>query len=267
MVTGKGQSMDKTRYEEIYQSLRDITDVGPVAKKFEIHPGIAYTILSQKTVTMVKSNFSNLKRSGPEQLEQWNSGKTIVEMAGINRIPATLMASLILKELNIPKKIAFNSPERLQNSRLSKEITEALQKDHFFSPHAHSLQLEKGKLGEEIILFWLKAHKIDFFTEDQLREQSMSKTPDFLLPEPITLEGKKVSWIESKAMFGDEQEHKYYMKKQFNHYEQMYGQGLVVYWYGFLNTLESNDHMIRSYPFFCEYEKKVSQLLNFGVHL
>lgn len=267
MVTGKGQSMDKTRYEEIYQSLRDITDVGPVAKKFEIHPGIAYTILSQKTVTMVKSNFSNLKRSGPEQLEQWNSGKTIVEMAGINRIPATLMASLILKELNIPKKIAFNSPERLQSSRLSKEITEALQKDHFFSPHAHSLQLEKGKMGEEIILFWLKAHKIDFFTEDQLREQSMSKTPDFLLPEPFTLEGKKVSWIESKAMFGDEQEHKYYMKKQFNHYEQMYGQGLVVYWYGFLNTLESNDHMIRSYPFFYEYEKKVSKLLNFGVHL
>lgn len=259
--------MDENRYEEIYQSLRDISDIRPVARKFEIHPGIAYTILSQKTVTMVKSNFSSLKRSGPEQLEQWNSGKTIVEMAGINRIPATLMASLILKELDIPKKIAFNFPERLQSSRLSKEITEALRNDHFFSPQAHSLQLEKGKLGEEIISFWLKAHEIDFFTEDQLREQSMSKTPDFLLPEPIALDGKKISWIESKAMFGDEQEHKYYMKKQFNHYEQMYGHGLVIYWYGYLDTLESDGHMIRSYTFFCECGKKVSQLLNFGVHL
>ncbi len=266
MVTGKGQSMDKNRYEEIYQSLWDITDVGSVAKRFEIHPGIAYTILSQKTVTMVKSKFSNLKRSGPVQLEQWNSGKTIVEMAGMNRIPATLMASLILKELNIPKKIAFNFPERLESSRLSKEITEALENDHFFSPRAHSLQLEKGKLGEEIISLWLKAHKIDFLTEDQLREQSMTKTPDFLLPESITLEGKKVSWIESKAMFGDEQEHKYYMKKQFSHYEQMCGHGLVVYWYGFLDTLENNGHIIKSYPFFEEYEKKVIELLNFGVH-
>ena len=267
MVTGKGQYMDKNRYEEIYHSLRDIADVGPVAKRFEIHPGIAYAILSQKTVTLVKSNFSNLKRSGSEQLKQWKKGITIAEMAEINRMPATLMASLILKELNIPKKIAFNSPERLQSRRLSTEITEALEIDHFFSPRAHSLQLEKGKLGEEIISFWLKAHKIDFLTEDQLREQSMTKTPDFLLPEPIILEGKKVSWIESKAMFGDEQEHKYYMKKQFSHYEQMYGHGLVIYWYGFLDTLESNGHAIKGYQFFDQCDNKIKELMNFGVHL
>jgi hypothetical protein len=124
--------MDKSRYEEIYHSLWDIADVGPVAKRFEIHPGIAYTILSQKTVTRVKSNFSNLKKSGSEQLKQWNNGKTIVEMAVTYRMPATLIASLILKELNIPKKIAFNSPERLQSRRLSKEIIEALEIDHFF---------------------------------------------------------------------------------------------------------------------------------------
>lgn len=259
--------MDKSRYEEIYHSLWDIADVGPVAKRFEIHPGIAYTILSQKTVTRVKSNFSNLKKSGPEQLKQWNNGKTIVEMAVTYRMPATLIASLILKELNIPKKIAFNSPERLQSRRLSKEIIEALEIDHFFSPRAHSLQLEKGKLGEEIISFWLKAHKIDFLTEEQLREQSMTKTPDFLLSEPIKVDGNEVSWIESKAMFGDEQEHKYYMKKQFSHYEQMYGHGLVIYWYGFLNTLESNGHEIKGYQFFDQCENKIKELMNFGVHL
>ena len=266
MVTGKEQDMDKSNYKEIYILLEDIADIGPVARRFDIHPGIAYTILSQKIVSMVKSNFGNLKKSAPAQLSQWNRGKTIVEMARTKKIPATLMASLILKELDIPKKMAFNSPARLQNSRLSREIIEALDTDHFFSPRAHSLQLEKGKLGEEIISLWLKAHNIDFLTEEQLREQNMTKTPDFLLSEPITIEGRKVFWIESKAMFGDEQEHKYYMKKQFSHYEQMCGYGLVVYWYGFLDTLESNGHIIKNYTFFEEYDKKVIELLNFGVH-
>jgi hypothetical protein len=47
--------MNKSKYEKIYELLEDITDIGPVAKTFGIHPGIAYTILSQKTVSKVKS--------------------------------------------------------------------------------------------------------------------------------------------------------------------------------------------------------------------
>ncbi|MCC7577061.1 MAG: TPD domain-containing protein [Methanomethylovorans sp.] len=266
MAIGKEQYMDKSKYEEIYESLEDITDIGPVAETFNIHPGIAYTILSQKTVSRVKTDFGRLKRSGPAQLEQWNRGRTILEMAKEKKIPATLIASLILKELNIPKKMAFNSPAKLQNRRLSLEIIQALENDHFFSPHAHNLQLEKGRLGEEIISRWLKAHKIDFLTEEQLREQNMTKTPDFLLPEPITIDGMKISWIESKAIFGDEREHKHYTKKQFSHYQQISGHGLVVYWYGFLDTLESNGHIIKSYLFFEKFKKDIIELLNFGVH-
>ncbi|MBC7086260.1 MAG: TPD domain-containing protein [Methanomethylovorans sp.] len=258
--------MDKNKYEEIYRLLEDVSDIEPVSKRFEIHPGIAYTILSQKTISIVKSNFGVLKRNGPAQLVQWNRGKSIVELAKAKKIPSTLMASVILKELNIPKKLAFNYPERIQNRRLRKEVMEALEMDCFFSPQAHSLQLEKGKLGEEIISLWLKAHKIDFLTEDQLREEKMGKTPDFLLLEPIILEGKKVSWIESKALFGDEQEHKYYMKKQFSHYEQISGYGLVIYWYGFIDDLENDGHVIKNYQFFDEYEQKITELLNFGVH-
>jgi hypothetical protein len=266
MVTGKEQYMDKSKYKEIYGLLEDIEDIGPVAKEFGVHPGIAYTILSQKTVSKVRSDFGHLKRNGPAQLEQWNRGKTILEMAGAEKIPATLMASVILKELNIPKKMAFNYPEKLQDKRLSQEIIQALDEDHFFSPHAHNLQLEKGRLGEEIISRWLKAHKIEFLTEVQLREQNTTKTPDFLLAEPITIDGIKVSWIESKAIFGDEQEHKRYTKKQFSHYEQMSGHGLVVYWYGFLDTLKSNGDIIKCYLFFEEFKKEVTELLNFGVH-
>lgn len=130
--------MDKSKYKEIYGLLEDIEDIGPVAKEFGVHPGIAYTILSQKTVSKVRSDFGHLKRNGPAQLEQWNRGKTILEMAGAEKIPATLMASVILKELNIPKKMAFNYPEKLQNKRLSQEIIQALDEDHFFL-HMHTI--------------------------------------------------------------------------------------------------------------------------------
>lgn len=94
----------------------------------------------------------------------------------------------------------------------------------------------------------------------------MTKTPDFLLSEPIMIDGKKIFWIESKAMFGDEKEHKHYTKKQFSHYEQMSGHGLIVYWYGFLDTLESNGHIIKCHQFFKGFENEVNELLNFGVH-
>ena len=59
------------------------------------------------------------------------------------------------------------------------------------------------------------------------------KTPDFLLKKSIKICDRDVCWIESKALFGELKEHRNYERKQFSEYSKCYGDGLVIYWFGF----------------------------------
>lgn len=261
----ESHNMNKDTYNKIYRSLNSIEDIAHISNYFNIHKGIIYSIFSQKIVYKVKSNYTQLKKSGSTLLKQWNNGKTIVEIANEKNIPPTLIVSIILKELNIPKKMVFNCPQKIYNKRLQKEILDAWKLDHFFSPLAHEIQSKRGKLGEEIIDLWLQNIKIDYLSEQQLRIQNLSKTPDFLFNDPLIINGQKIYWIESKSMFGSEYEHKYYTKKQFTFYEQMGGSGLIVYWYGYVDTISNQKNMIADYTFFSQYKKKITDLMNLGV--
>ena len=70
------------------------------------------------------------------------------------------------------------------------------------------------------------------------------KTPDFLLKKPITWHGDEYNWIESKASFGDEYIHRKNHRGQVSKYVELYGQGILVYWYGYLDTLRTRGYTI-----------------------
>ena len=255
--------MDIDTYEQIYGALDGVDDVERVAEHFCQPVGVIYSILNQKTVTEVKKKFSRVKSKSKTHLRVWNKGKTIVQIARRNKIPATLMVSMLLKEMGIPKKSFFKSMDELPDTRLKNEVKEAIESDFFFSPRAHELHTIKGQLGESILEAWLVEQGASFSTEEDLREMGMQKTPDFLLDEDMEIDGKKISWIESKALFGDEKEHQYYVKKQFTDYEENYGTGMVVYWYGFIDTITMNGHLIRDYQFFGKDWGIIDELLNY----
>lgn len=61
----------------------------------------------------------------------------------------------------------------------------------------------------------LKDLGIAFETEDDLREAGFSKTPDAKLLVPIGVRGRVVTWIDSKASFGDEYMHRHQAGEQF----------------------------------------------------
>lgn len=258
--------MDIETYNMIYERLETVNDIESVAEEFAQPLGTIHSILNQKVVTKVKRTFSKVKNRGPRHYRQWKKGKSISEIAKKNDIPATLMVSMLLKEMGIPKKGFIRNLDDYPDGRLKKEVLEAMELDYFFSPKAHDLHAEKGELGESVLATWLSEKGLTYRAEDDLRAEGFTKTPDFLLDEELEIDGVQVCWIESKALFGDEREHAYYIKKQFREYEENYGVGMIVYWYGFIDDISYNGNLIKDYEFFGEDWDMVEELLNFKTY-
>jgi hypothetical protein len=258
--------MNIDAYEQIYAALNGAADVSIISEHFLEPPGVIDSILNQKVVENVKRNFPRVKKRGQIQLKQWKKGMTIVDLAKKNNLPATLMVTILLKEMEIPKKSFLKNIDDSLDNRLSSEVKEAMESDYFFSPKAHDFHSEKGKMGEKILETWLISQNASFMTEEDLRAAGRSKTPDFLLDEALDIDGTKILWIESKALFGDVKEHQYYAKKQFNDYENNYGTGMVVYWYGFIDDISLNEHLIKDYKFFGNELDMLDELLNYVVY-
>ncbi len=103
-------------------------------------------------------------------------------------------------------------------------------------------------------------------TEADIRAQGDGKTPDFVLENPIRIDNLMVNWIESKALFGDDFEHEHYSKKQFREYAGIFGEGMVVYWYGYLENLPADGYLVKNYSFFEEYKEEIDGLFNYLVY-
>lgn len=68
---------------------------------------------------------------------------------------------------------------------------------------------------EALLCAKVKELGIPFKTEEDLREAGFSKTPDVRFEVPIGFKGRVVTWIDSKAAFGDEYNHQTQQTEQF----------------------------------------------------
>ena len=261
--------MDRQKYKNVYSSLYDFKDVFRLSEEYEEPEGMLATILNQKVVKMTRFKHRKIYSREQELFLIWKQGLSILELAKFNAFPPTLMASLIMKNCALPRKNInwlFKNIDSIKNHRLRKEVKKALEADYFFSPRAHEMQCKKGEMGEAVIRKWLNDRGIIYFTEEEIRSQGDGKTPDFVLPNPICIDQFMVSWIESKALFGDDFEHEHYSKKQFREYVNIFGKGMVVYWYGYLEDLPADSFLVKNHNFFEEFKKEVDQLFNYLVN-
>ncbi|MEL7664988.1 MAG: C15orf41 family protein [Methanosarcina mazei] len=263
--------MDRQTYQKLYSSLHNFRDVFRLSEEDTRPPGMLATILNQKIVKMTRFKHRKVYSREKELFLRWKQGRSILELAEHTFFPPTLMASLILKNCDLSRKNInwlFKHLDCIENRRLRREVRKALEADYFFSPRAHEMQCKKGEMGEEIIRKWLDDREIPYCTEAEIRAQGDGKTPDFVLSDPIPIEDHMVRWIESKALFGDDFEHKHYAKKQFREYADIFGEGMVVYWYGYLEDLGSEDegYLIKDHSFFGEYKEQTDELFNYLVY-
>ena len=128
----------------------------------------------------------------------------------------------------------------IRNGRLAGEIAECCALD---DDHGPCIDLVKNLVGVEYEMRLereLVASGLSFVREGELRSLGFDKTPDFKLDVPVYLPhtGACISWIDSKATFGDEQSHAEYYDTQFKFYLNRFGSGLVIYWFGYVSDID-----------------------------
>ena len=149
--------------------------------------------------------------------------------------------------------------DNLEDIRLKKELSEVCEVDNIYSPHGMELQYERGRLGEEKLYNWLDENGIGYKTEKDMRGK-YPKTPDSYLNKPIKYKGKEIHWIESKAIFGDYKEVRRHVKKQLLPYVELFGAGIVIYWFGYLCDIKPpKDVFFEDYNFIKRYNPKKNQ--------
>jgi len=138
------------------------------------------------------------------------------------------------KTLRHPEVFADDFP------RLAFEIELCNVVDDDYGPLSDIIKQSIGHEKEVFLKRRAKELNLVFKDEEQMRAEGFDKTPDLRLEIPIAIDGVVIHWIESKASFGDESTHAVYLKDQFWSYQNRFGPGIVIYWFGFVEELDVN---------------------------
>lgn len=245
-------------YTKLLKRLNKQSDIEKLAKKTDYQEDFLLVLYSQKIVANATKNYHKIKYLAQKYHTMWENGKTFFQIAQMIDFPPVLTGLLILKEEGISRKMYrkyLNDLTLVEDERLRKELQEVIDNDIVYSPDGNEIQAERGKAGEQKIHDWLTEHNFEFQTEKELTDK-YDKTPDFLLNKPINVRGTNIQWIESKATFGSKSEIKKNLKNQLIPYRELYGSGMVIYWFDFLQPIPIIDGiLIESGIFFEEWSE------------
>jgi len=233
--------MDRATYQRLYDALATYDDVHRIAHEEHWDEELLFVIHTHRVTRDATRRFYVVKRQIGRLAGQWKHGRTMLQIAREWRFPPVLLGQQMLGALGIPRKKVWGTflhPESAPDARIRREVDELLAADPIYSPRGMELQRERGRKGEERLQRWLEKHGVGYRTEKDLRGK-FSKTPDALLDEPIIFFGQKIQWIESKANFGDDVEMRKNLRRQLGPYTELFGEGVVVYWYGYVEGAES----------------------------
>ncbi|MFH0862106.1 MAG: C15orf41 family protein [Candidatus Altiarchaeota archaeon] len=232
--------MNSAEYRRIYGQLSSRDDIKRLSREEGLDEELLIVILSQKIVRNTKRTYYEIKNKAPSLLGHWMHGKKFTDIASKEGFSPVLTASLMLQHTGVSKKQFknyLNNPETIPDKRLKQEILDAMKEELIYSPEGTRMQWGRGKDVELTVKKWLDLRRVSYVTEYDAKKGEYTKTPDFRLEAPIKVQDKWVNWVECKASFGDESEYKRDYGKQLSHYVNLFGQGMVCYWYGYVEDM------------------------------
>ncbi len=238
--------MNRNLYSDIYYSLRRPEDIAKVAEQTKLPEELMLVIYTQRTVRFATRDYYQVVEMAPSLLRRWKNGEPMVKIARRLDFPPILLGLILLSQDNVGRKRFWKmvrEPETVGDKRLRAEMMAIRKSDILYSPEGAEVQKQRGVKGEEKLAIWLDEQGIKYRTEADLRGK-FPKTPDFLLDEPLDYNGYEIKWIDSKASFGDDIELRKNNRRQFHQYVTLFGKGLVLYWFGYIDDMKSEDSIL-----------------------
>lgn len=239
--------MDINRYKRLYRELNTYNDVKRLVKKTGLDEELLFVVYTQKHIRDVKRKYYLVGNKSKHLLRRWKEGETFSQLAAEERFSPIMMAQILMTEMGMLKKeraAIIRDHETCKDARIKKEMHDAVGEDMVYSQLGSELQRKRGVQGEENIKNWLDARGMTYRTEKDLRGK-FPKTVDFLLDKPFKVrfqthpeEERPIHWIESKGSFGDTRQITRDHREQLSKYVEMWGPGMVVYWFSYLDGLE-----------------------------
>jgi hypothetical protein len=232
--------MKHSEYMELYRKLSTPEDIDFLAENFGYGKELLLVIYTQRITRDATKRFYRVKDQAKRLLRMWQDGQTFVQIARKYDFPPVLTAMMILEQRKVSRKQFWklvSDPGLTKDTRLRRDLQQALKEDIVYSPAGVETQYTRGRWGEKKLFDWLEARGIQYRTEKQLKSE-YEKTPDVLLHKPIEWNGSKNYWIESKAIVGDPVEIRRHIRKQLGPYSEIFGDGIVVYWFGYVEDVK-----------------------------
>ena len=228
--------MKSSEYQELYRKLATPEDIDFLSENFGYDKELLLVIHTQRVTRDTTRKFYRVKNQANRLAYQWDHGESFLSIARRFEFPPVLMALMILEQMGTNRKTFwkyFTDAKMIPSARLRQEIDQIRGADIIYSPEGTETQYARGRWGEAQLKDWLVGLGAEYRTEAQIRGE-FDKTPDALLRTPIEWQGTRYFWVESKALVGDAFEVKRHLKKQLIPYTQLFGDGLVIYWFGYV---------------------------------
>jgi hypothetical protein len=226
-------------YQDLYRKLGTPQDIDFLAENLGYDKELLLVIYTQRVVRDTTKKFYRVKAQARRLAFMWQNGTSLLEIARRFEFPPILASLMVLEQRKISRKNFWkmiNDLGAVKDRRLRHELEEVNAADIVYSPTGSDRQYARGRWGEAKLHTWLDAQGLQYETEKDLRAK-YDKTPDILLHKPIEMNGTRKYWIESKATLGDPYEVRRHIRKQLQPYSDLFGDGAVVYWFGYVDDV------------------------------
>ncbi|HHQ44556.1 MAG TPA: hypothetical protein ENN13_00275 [Candidatus Altiarchaeales archaeon] len=238
--------MDEKEFNHLYNKLDSFEAVRALEAEGYDHE-LLFVIYTNRIIRDTKKRHYSVKRKSKELLSRWRRGESFLELAREHKFSPVITASILLQQMGWSKKRVRRSlqePRMIEDSRIREDLRQASDADLIYSPYGNQRQFDRGKEVELFVGRWLKERGRGYMTEKDAQAEGHPKTPDFKLEAPIKVDGKWVNWIECKGTFGDRVEINKNYTTQLTHYVDLFGAGMVVYWFGFIEDILRDERII-----------------------
>uniref|UniRef100_A0A182Y167 CDAN1-interacting nuclease 1 n=1 Tax=Anopheles stephensi TaxID=30069 RepID=A0A182Y167_ANOST len=220
------------------------------SKFSEYSPDTLGSIVAKEVIQRVKSNHSKLTARAASMVKEFQTlakqtptAQDILQKMAIEwRIPSTVLCRIFLaKFYPDASKSEINEmlrmPDLIPDSLLAVNVSCCLYSEIMDGPITDLVRRFIGEEYEVRLKKMAREAGMVFYDEGDLRRTGYDKTPDLKMAVPFMYRGQVINWIESKASFGDMDSHKRYVKDQLSSYGNRFGPGIVIYWFGYVESI------------------------------